>query len=133
MGLVATIVVGLIAGLLASWIMKAKTGILVDLILGIVGAVVGGWITSLLMGVDLVSGVNLTSIVVAVLGAIAASKLGPEGGRVILLGARAGVDNAEAFTAGYREAMLVGAAFTVVGAFVSLIRERRRSRDAVRL
>jgi uncharacterized membrane protein YeaQ/YmgE (transglycosylase-associated protein family) len=70
MGLVATIVVGLIAGLLASWIMKAKTGILVDLILGIVGAVVGGWITSLLMGVDLVSGVNLTSIVVAVLGAI---------------------------------------------------------------
>jgi hypothetical protein len=45
---------------------------------------------------------------IAVLGAIAASELGPEGGRVILLGARAGVDNAQAFTAGYREAMLVG-------------------------
>ncbi|MBN1631055.1 MAG: MFS transporter [Thermoleophilia bacterium] len=69
-------------------------------------------------------------ISIAVLGAIAASKLGPEGGRVILLGARAGVENAEAFTAGYREAMLVGAAFTVVGAFVSLIRERRRSSNA---
>ena len=32
MGLIATIVVGLVAGLLASWLMKAKTGILVDLI-----------------------------------------------------------------------------------------------------
>ena len=64
-------------------------------------------------------------ISIAVLGAIAASKLGPDGGRVILLGARAGVENAQAFAAGYREAMLVGAGFTVVGAFVSLVRERR--------
>ncbi len=70
MGLIATIVVGLVAGLLASWLMKAKTGMLVDLILGIVGSVVGGWITSLLLGVDLVTGVNLTSILVSLLGAI---------------------------------------------------------------
>jgi uncharacterized membrane protein YeaQ/YmgE (transglycosylase-associated protein family) len=70
MGLVATIVVGLVAGLLASWIMKAKTGVLVDLILGIVGAVLGGWISSLLLNVNLVSGINLTSIIVAVVGAI---------------------------------------------------------------
>ncbi|HOU14602.1 MAG TPA: GlsB/YeaQ/YmgE family stress response membrane protein [Anaerolineae bacterium] len=70
MGLIATIIVGLIAGLLASWLMKAKTGVLTDLILGVVGSVVGGWITSLLLGVDLVSGVNLTSIIVAVIGAI---------------------------------------------------------------
>jgi MFS family permease len=69
-------------------------------------------------------------ISIAVLAAIAASKLGPDGGRVILLGARAGVENAQAFAAGYREAMLVGAGFTVVGAFVSLIRERRRFRGA---
>ena len=40
------------------------------LLLGIVGAVVGGWITSLILGVDLVSGFNLTSIIVAILGAI---------------------------------------------------------------
>jgi len=66
-------------------------------------------------------------ISIAVLGAIAASKLGPEGGRVILLGARAGVENAQAFAAGYREAMLAGAGFTVAGAFVSLIRERRKA------
>ena len=58
MGLIALIVVGLIAGLVASWLMKARTGILVDLILGIVGAVVGGWITSLFTGVNLVSGKN---------------------------------------------------------------------------
>lgn len=70
MGLLATIVVGLIAGLVASWLMKAKTGILVDLILGIVGAVVGGWITSLILGVNLMSGINVTSIIVAILGAI---------------------------------------------------------------
>ena len=71
-------------------------------------------------------------ISVAVLGAIAASHLGPEGGRVILLGARAGVENAQAFAAGYRDAMLAGAGFTVAGALVSLIRERRPSDNAVR-
>ena len=70
MGLIATIVVGLIAGLVASWLMKADTGVIVDIILGIVGSVVGGWITSLLLGVDLVSGFNLTSIIVAIIGAV---------------------------------------------------------------
>ena len=70
MNLVATIVVGLIAGVLASFIMKARTGIIVDVILGIIGGVVGGWISSLILGVDLVSGFNLTSIIVAAVGAI---------------------------------------------------------------
>lgn len=70
MGLISMIIVGLIAGVLASWLMKAKTGMLVDLILGIVGSVVGGWIASLLTGLDLVTGVNLTSILVSLLGAI---------------------------------------------------------------
>jgi len=70
MGLFATIVVGLVAGLVASKIMKADTGVWVDLILGVVGSILGGWITSLLLGVDLVSGINLTSIIVAIVGAI---------------------------------------------------------------
>jgi uncharacterized membrane protein YeaQ/YmgE (transglycosylase-associated protein family) len=70
MSLIAMIVVGLIAGLLASWIMKARTGVLTDLILGVVGALLGGWITSLLLGVNLVGGFDLTSIIVALLGAI---------------------------------------------------------------
>jgi uncharacterized membrane protein YeaQ/YmgE (transglycosylase-associated protein family) len=70
MGLLATIVVGLIAGLLASWIMKVKTGVLVDMLLGIVGGVVGGWISTLITGVNLMSGFNLTSILVALVGSI---------------------------------------------------------------
>jgi len=70
MGLIATIVVGLVAGLLASWLMKAKTGVLVDLVLGVVGSILGGWITSLILGINLVSGINITSIIVALVGAI---------------------------------------------------------------
>ncbi|PKO15856.1 MAG: GlsB/YeaQ/YmgE family stress response membrane protein [Chloroflexi bacterium HGW-Chloroflexi-10] len=69
MGFFSTIIVGLIAGLLASWLMKAKTGMLVDMILGIVGGVIGGWLSSLLFGVDLMSGLNLTSIITALVGA----------------------------------------------------------------
>jgi uncharacterized membrane protein YeaQ/YmgE (transglycosylase-associated protein family) len=70
MGWLATIVVGLIAGLLASWLMKARTGMLTDLILGIIGGFVGGWLSTLITGVNLMSGINLTSIIVALLGAI---------------------------------------------------------------
>ncbi len=70
MGLISSIIVGLIAGVLASFIMKASTSVWVDIILGIIGGVVGGWITSLLLGVDLVSGFNLTSIIVSLVGAI---------------------------------------------------------------
>jgi uncharacterized membrane protein YeaQ/YmgE (transglycosylase-associated protein family) len=70
MGLFSSIVVGLIAGLLASWLMKAKTGMFVDMILGMVGGVLGGWLSSLLLGVNLMSGINLTSIVVAFIGAV---------------------------------------------------------------
>jgi uncharacterized membrane protein YeaQ/YmgE (transglycosylase-associated protein family) len=64
------IIAGLIAGLLASWVMKARTGIIVDLILGLVGALVGGWLSSLLLGVDLTTGLNLTTILVAFVGAV---------------------------------------------------------------
>ena len=70
MGFFATIIVGLVVGLLASWIMKAKTGLLIDLLLGIAGSILGGWITSLLLGVNLMSGFNLTSLIVGLLGAI---------------------------------------------------------------
>jgi MFS family permease len=65
---------------------------------------------------------------IAVLGAIGASNLGPEGGRVILPGARASLSSAAAFATGYREAMLVGTAFAIAGALVSLVRERPSGR-----
>jgi uncharacterized membrane protein YeaQ/YmgE (transglycosylase-associated protein family) len=70
MGLLASIIVGLIAGYLAHVIMKTRTGLGLDLILGVIGGFVGGWISSLLLGVNLMSGVNLTSIVVALIGAV---------------------------------------------------------------
>ncbi len=70
MGIIATIIVGLIVGLLAHWIMRTRTGIIVDIILGIIGGFVGGWLSSLLFGVNLMSGINITSIIVALVGAI---------------------------------------------------------------
>lgn len=70
MGLLATIIVGLIAGYLVHLIMRTRTGLLTDLILGVIGGFVGGWLTSLALGVNLMSGVNLTSILVAIVGAI---------------------------------------------------------------
>jgi uncharacterized membrane protein YeaQ/YmgE (transglycosylase-associated protein family) len=70
MGIFATIVVGLIAGWLASLVMKAKSSIWWDLLMGIIGGFLGGFLTSLLFGANLMSGINITSILVALVGAI---------------------------------------------------------------
>ena len=70
MGIFATIVVGLVAGWLASLVMKTKGSLWIDMLLGVIGGFVGGWLTGLLMGVNLMSGFNITSIVVAFVGAI---------------------------------------------------------------
>jgi uncharacterized membrane protein YeaQ/YmgE (transglycosylase-associated protein family) len=70
MGLFATIVVGLIAGWLASMLMKTNTGLWKDLLFGVIGGIVGGWLSSLLTGTNLMSGINLTSILVAIVGAV---------------------------------------------------------------
>ena len=70
MSFLAWIVLGLIAGFIGSKIVnKSGEGIFLDIILGIVGAVVGGWVFSM-FGAQGVSGVNLYSILVAVVGAI---------------------------------------------------------------
>ena len=71
MGIIAWIVVGLIAGALAKLIMPGDDpgGIIVTILLGIVGAFVGGFVVNLLGGAG-VSGFNLWSILVATLGAI---------------------------------------------------------------
>ncbi|MEP6896220.1 MAG: GlsB/YeaQ/YmgE family stress response membrane protein [Chloroflexota bacterium] len=74
MNILSWIVVGLIAGWLAGMVMKGGGyGVLGDIIVGIVGALIGGFIASRLFGVaGAVSGINLTSIVVAFLGAVIA-------------------------------------------------------------
>ena len=70
MNIFAVIIVGLIAGYLASKIMKTNTSLFTEMILGIVGSILGGWLTQLIFGVDLVGAINLTSIVVSIIGAI---------------------------------------------------------------
>jgi uncharacterized membrane protein YeaQ/YmgE (transglycosylase-associated protein family) len=70
MSIIAWILLGLIAGWLAGVLVRGGGyGVIGDIILGIVGALVGGWITSTLLGVN-ISGFNLESLLIAVLGAI---------------------------------------------------------------
>ena len=70
MSFLTWIVLGLISGFIGSKIVnKSGEGILLDIILGVVGAMVGGWVVGF-FGYGGVSGLNLYSIVVSVVGAI---------------------------------------------------------------
>jgi len=70
MSFLAWIVLGLIAGFIASKIVNQQgEGIFLDIVLGIVGSIVGGLVFRL-FGAAGVSGVNLYSLIVAVIGAI---------------------------------------------------------------
>ncbi len=71
MGFVAWIVVGAIAGFLANQIMGSRQGLLMMIVLGIVGGLVGGFIATSVLKIGSVNGVNLESILIATLGAIA--------------------------------------------------------------
>jgi uncharacterized membrane protein YeaQ/YmgE (transglycosylase-associated protein family) len=69
MSLIVWIVLGLISGFIASKLVnKSGEGMLLDILLGIVGAVVGGWLFHA-FGMPGVSGLNLYSVLVAVVGA----------------------------------------------------------------
>ena len=70
MSIIGWIVLGLIAGFIASKIVnRSGEGFIMDIILGIVGAVVGGFIFEQ-FGAAGVTGFNLYSMIVAVVGAI---------------------------------------------------------------
>ena len=71
MGIISWIVLGLVAGALAKWIMPGKDpgGFIVTILIGIAGAVVGGWIGSVI-GFGSVTGFNIGSVATAVGGAI---------------------------------------------------------------
>ena len=70
MSILGWIVLGLIAGFIASKIVnKAGEGLIMDIVLGIVGALIGGWLFSMI-GQAGITGFNIYSMFVAVLGAI---------------------------------------------------------------
>ena len=70
MSLISWIVLGLIAGFIGSKLVnKTGEGFFLDIALGIVGAVVGGWLFSM-FGMQGVTGLNIYSLIVAVVGAV---------------------------------------------------------------
>jgi uncharacterized membrane protein YeaQ/YmgE (transglycosylase-associated protein family) len=69
MSLIVWIVLGLVAGFIASKLVnRTGEGMLLDILLGIVGSVVGGWLFRA-FGMPGVTGLNVYSVVVAVIGA----------------------------------------------------------------
>jgi uncharacterized membrane protein YeaQ/YmgE (transglycosylase-associated protein family) len=72
MSIIAWLVVGAIAGYLAGFLVKGDEGlgIIGHIVLGIVGALVGGFLASVLLNRDMTSGINIETIVVAVIGAV---------------------------------------------------------------
>jgi uncharacterized membrane protein YeaQ/YmgE (transglycosylase-associated protein family) len=70
MGIIAWLILGLIAGYIASRIVNAAgQGVVLDIVLGVIGAIVGGFLFSA-FGANGVTGLNLYSMVVAIIGAI---------------------------------------------------------------
>jgi uncharacterized membrane protein YeaQ/YmgE (transglycosylase-associated protein family) len=70
MSVLAWIILGLIAGFIASRIVNGTgEGALLDIVLGIVGAVAGGWLFNS-FGMTGVTGLNIYSILVSILGAV---------------------------------------------------------------
>lgn len=72
MGLLSWLVVGAIAGWLAGQLVRGDEGlgIIGHIVLGIVGGLVGGFLAGALTGGDYITGFNLTTIIVATIGAV---------------------------------------------------------------
>ncbi len=72
MNILAWIVVGGLAGWVASMIMRtdAQMGIGANIVVGILGALIGGWLVALFGGPDLNTGFDITSFLVALLGSV---------------------------------------------------------------
>ena len=71
MGLLSWIILGLVVGILAKWIMPGKDpgGLILTTLLGVAGAFIGGYLGSL-AGLGSVSGFNVRSLLLAVGGAV---------------------------------------------------------------
>ncbi len=72
MGILAWIVVGLVAGWLASQVMRGGGyGLIGDIIVGALGAVIGGFLAARFLNMpDTVNGINVTSLIVAFVGTV---------------------------------------------------------------
>ena len=72
MGLLAWLVIGAIVGWLAGIALRGRgSGLLVNIVIGAIGALVGGWVAGSVFSIqDPISGFNLTTFVVAFLGAV---------------------------------------------------------------
>jgi uncharacterized membrane protein YeaQ/YmgE (transglycosylase-associated protein family) len=72
MGILTWIVLGLVAGFLAKFLMPGQgpSGLIITILLGVVGALVGGYLGSHLLGLEDVTGFNLRSVGLAVGGAV---------------------------------------------------------------
>ena len=71
MGWIAWIVVGAIAGFLAGKLVGSKEGLLMMVVYGIVGGLLCGWVAASVLKVGSVDGINIESILIATLGAVA--------------------------------------------------------------
>lgn len=71
MGFIAWIIVGAIAGFLANLVMGSREGLVMMVVLGIVGGLVGGFVATSVLKIGSVDGINVESIVIATIGAIA--------------------------------------------------------------
>jgi uncharacterized membrane protein YeaQ/YmgE (transglycosylase-associated protein family) len=70
MGIIAWLILGLLAGFIGSKIVnKTGEGLIMDILIGVVGAVVGGWVVRF-FGFTGVTGLDIKSLLVAVLGSI---------------------------------------------------------------
>lgn len=71
MGFISWIIVGALAGWIASMIMDkdAQMGALANIVVGIIGGFLGGWVLGL-FGIGGMSGFNITSIITAIVGAV---------------------------------------------------------------
>ena len=72
MGILSWIVVGLIAGVIAKLLLPGRDpgGCIITMLIGIAGAILGGFLVGLFVGGDVITGVNVTTVLVAIGGAI---------------------------------------------------------------
>lgn len=72
MGIISWIIIGALAGWIASMIMNTdeEQGALANIVVGIIGALIGGWVLGLITGDSHVSGFNLGTLLTAILGSV---------------------------------------------------------------